>query len=275
MLIVLSPAKTLDYVSPIPDVEPTQPAFGAEARRLVARLRAFSAAQIASLMDLSDPLAALNVARYAAFRASPKPADVRPAVFAFDGDVYEGLGARGLDPEALRYAQRHLRILSGLYGVLRPLDAVQPHRLEMGTRLDTERGADLYAFWGERPAKALAKALRETGSGTLVNLASQEYFRAVDTTTLRAPVVQPIFQDRQGTAWKVVSFNAKRARGAMTRWAIDRRIEDPEALKAFDADGWAFEPAASQAGTWVFRRDPKPAAGGGAGREQTARRPRG
>ena len=255
MLIVLSPAKTLDYTSPIPEVEPTKPAFNADARRLVARLREFSPAQIASLMDLSDPLAALNVARYAAFRASPKPADVRPAVLAFDGDVYDGLGARGLDPDALGFAQRHVRILSGLYGVLRPLDAMQPYRLEMGTRLDTDRGADLYAFWGDRPARTLAKALREAGGGTLVNLASEEYFRAVDTKALRAPVVQPVFQDRKAGAWKVISFNAKRARGAMTRWAIDRRVEDPEALKDFDADGWAFEPAASDARTWVFRRD--------------------
>jgi cytoplasmic iron level regulating protein YaaA (DUF328/UPF0246 family) len=255
MLIVLSPAKTLDYASPIPDVEATKPEFGADARRLVARLREFTPAQVASLMDLSDPIAALNVARYAAFRAQPRPGDVRPAVLAFDGDVYDGLGARGLDADALAFAQRRLRILSGLYGVLRPLDAMQPYRLEMGTRLGNERGGDLYAFWGDKPAKTLAKALREAGGGTLVNLASEEYFRAVDTKALRAPVVQPVFQDRKGDAWKVISFNAKRARGAMARWAIDRRVDDPEALKGFDADGWAFAPAASDARTWVFRRD--------------------
>lgn len=255
MLIVLSPAKTLDYASPIPDVEATKPEFGADARRLVARLRELTPVQVASLMDLSDPLAALNVARYAAFRAQPRPADVRPAVLAFDGDVYDGLGARALDADALAFAQRHLRILSGLYGVLRPLDAMQPYRLEMGTRLANERGADLYAFWGDKPAKTLAKALREAGGGTLVNLASEEYFRAVDVRALRAPVVQPVFQDRKGEAWKVISFNAKRARGAMARWAIDRRIDDPEALKGFDADGWAFEPAASDARSWVFRRE--------------------
>lgn len=255
MLIVLSPAKTLDYASPIPDVEATKPEFGADARRLVARLRDLTPAQVASLMDLSDPLAALNVARYAAFRAQPRPADVRPAVLAFDGDVYDGLGARALEADALAFAQRHLRILSGLYGVLRPLDAMQPYRLEMGTRLANERGADLYAFWGDKPAKTLAKALREAGGGTLVNLASEEYFRAVDVRALRAPVVQPVFQDRKGEAWKVISFNAKRARGAMARWAIDRRIDDPQALKDFDADGWGFEPAASDARTWVFRRE--------------------
>jgi cytoplasmic iron level regulating protein YaaA (DUF328/UPF0246 family) len=255
MLIVLSPAKTLDYTSPILEVEPTRPEFATDARRLVARLRELSPAEVASLMDLSDPLAALNVARYAAYRAAPKPQALRPAVLAFDGDVYDGLGARALDAESLAFAQQRVRILSGLYGVLRPLDAMQPHRLEMGTRLENERGRDLYAFWGDRPARALKRALRDAGGGTLVNLASEEYFRSVDLAALRAPVVQPVFQDRRAGAWKVISFNAKRARGAMTRWAIDRRIDVPDALKAFDTDGWAFDASASDARTWVFRRD--------------------
>ena len=255
MLIVLSPAKTLDYASPIVDVAPTKPEFAADARRLVGVLRELSPLEVAGLMDLSDSLAALNVARYAAFRATPRAADVRPAVLAFDGDVYDGLRAREFDADALAFAQRHLRILSGLYGVLRPLDAMQPYRLEMGTRLATERGRDLYAFWGERPAKALGRALREAGGGTLVNLASEEYFRAVDVDALRAAVVQPVFQDRRGDAWKVISFNAKRARGAMARFAIEGRLQDPRDLKAFDADGWRFAPQASDASTWVFRRD--------------------
>lgn len=255
MMIVLSPAKTLDYASPIVDVEPTKPEFSADARRLVARLRELSPAQLAQLMDLSDPLAALNVARYAAYRAAPRPADVRPAVLAFNGDVYDGLGARALDTDALAFMQRHLRILSGLYGVLRPLDAMQPHRLEMGTRLETERGRDLYAYWGDRPARALRRALCDAGGDTLVNLASEEYFRSVDVSALGVPVVQPVFQERRGDAWKVISFNAKRARGAMTRWAIERRIDAPQALKAFSADGWAFAPQVSDARTWVFRRD--------------------
>jgi cytoplasmic iron level regulating protein YaaA (DUF328/UPF0246 family) len=132
---------------------------------------------------------------------------------------------------------------------------MQPHRLEMGTRLETERGRDLYTFWGDRPASTLRRALRGAGGGTLVNLASEEYFRAVDVAALRAPVVQPVFQDRRGDAWKVISFNAKRARGAMTRWAIERRIDAPDALKDFDADGWAFDEGVSDTRTWVFRRD--------------------
>ena len=255
MLIVLSPAKTLDYASPIVDVAPTRPEFAAQARRLVSVMRELTPRDVAGLMALSDTLAALNVARYAAFRATPRAADVRPAALAFDGDVYDGLRARDLDAEALSFAQRRLRILSGLYGVLRPLDAMQPYRLEMGTRLETERGRDLYAFWGDRPAKALRRALREAGGGPLVNLASEEYFRAVDRDALGAPVVQPVFQDRRGDGWKVISFNAKRARGAMARFAIERRLDDPEGLKAFDADGWRFEPTVSDPSTWVFRRD--------------------
>lgn len=255
MLIVLSPAKTLDYASPIVDVAPTRPEFAAQARRLVSVLRELTPREVAGLMALSDPLAALNVARYAAFRATPRAADVRPAALAFDGDVYDGLRAREFDADALAFAQRRLRILSGLYGVLRPLDAMQPYRLEMGTRLATEHGRDLYAFWGDRPAKALRRALREAGGGTLVNLASEEYFRAVDRDALGAPVVQPVFQDRRGDGWKVISFNAKRARGAMARFAIERRLDDPEGLKAFETDGWRFEPKASDPSTWVFRRD--------------------
>lgn len=255
MLIVLSPAKTLDYASPIVEVAPTKPEFAADARRLVSVLRELSPLEVARLMDLSDTLAALNVARYAAFRAAPRAAEARPALLAFDGDVYDGLRARELDADALGFAQRRLRILSGLYGVLRPLDAMQPYRLEMGTRLGTDRGRDLYAFWGDRPARALRRALREAGGGTLVNLASEEYFRSVDRDALGAPVVQPVFQDRRGEGWKVISFNAKRARGAMARFAIEHRIEDPQGLKDFDADGWRFAPQASDASTWVFRRD--------------------
>ena len=260
MLIVLSPAKTLDYESPVPDVDATRPEFQADAARLASVLRGLSAADLSRLMDLSAPLAALNADRWRAFRARPGPGHGRAAVLAFDGDVYDGLGARRLDADALAYAQRRLRILSGLYGVLRPLDAMQPHRLEMGTRLATGLGADLYAYWGERPARALARALRAAGGGTLVDLASDEYFRAVDPGALKAPVVKPVFQERRGREWKVISFSAKRARGAMARFAIERRLEDPEGLKAFDADGWAFDPRVSGASHWVFRREAPAAA---------------
>jgi cytoplasmic iron level regulating protein YaaA (DUF328/UPF0246 family) len=234
---------------------PTRPQFGADARRLVERLRALPAHQIARLMDLSDALAELNVARYAAFRAAPRADRVRAAAFAFDGDVYDGLRARALEAPAIDWLQRHLRILSGLYGVLRPLDGIQPYRLEMGTRLANEHGADLYAFWGVRPAQALARALRDAGGGVLVNLASDEYFRAVARTALGAEIVQPVFQERRAGTWKVISFSAKRARGTMARFAAERRLTDPEGLKAFAEDGYRFDPHASDARTWLFRRE--------------------
>jgi cytoplasmic iron level regulating protein YaaA (DUF328/UPF0246 family) len=255
MLIVLSPAKTLDYESPIVGVEPTRPEFAADARRLVTRLRTLGPADVARLMSLSDPLAELNVARYQRFRAAPRAEDIRPAVLAFDGDVYDGLGARALAPEALDFAQRHLRILSGLYGVLRPLDAMQPYRLEMGTRLDNQRGRDLYAYWGDRPAKSLKRALAAAGGDTLVNLASEEYFRAVDRRVLGVQVVQPVFQERRERGWQMISFSAKRARGLMARFAIEHRLADPAGLKAFSEAGYAFDAGASDAGTWYFRRD--------------------
>jgi len=254
MLIVLSPAKSLDFESPVAEVEATKPEFSADAAALVRRLRALSPTEVASLMSLSDSLAALNVARYADYAERGRAPLARAALLAFDGDVYDGLQARALPPEALDYAQRHVRILSGLYGVLRPLDRMQPYRLEMGTRLATDRGRDLYAWWGERPAKALRQALDASGEPVVVNLASEEYFQAVDRKALGARVVQPVFQEDRGGTWKVISFSAKRARGAMTRYAIDHRLEDPQDLKVFDRDGYRFDKRASTDDTWVFRR---------------------
>jgi cytoplasmic iron level regulating protein YaaA (DUF328/UPF0246 family) len=255
MLMVLSPAKTLDFESPIVPVTPTRPAFAADSRRLVERLRELAPHELATLMDLSDPLAALNAARYAAFRAAPRAAHVRPAVLAFDGDVYDGLAARTMDEESLAFAQRHLRILSGLYGVLRPLDAMQPYRLEMGTRLATAQGRDLYEYWGDRPARALRRALRDAGGEVLVNLASEEYFRAVERKALGVPVIQPVFQERRAGVWRVISFSAKRARGMMARHAIRRRAVRAEELQAFREDGYRFDEPASDAATWYFRRE--------------------
>jgi cytoplasmic iron level regulating protein YaaA (DUF328/UPF0246 family) len=254
MLIVLSPAKSLDFESPVPAVDASEPEFAADARKLVRQLRELAPAEIATLMAVSDPLAALNAARYTSFGTRATRAAQRPAVLAFDGDVYTGLDARGLDASALLFAQRHVRILSGLYGLLRPLDLIRPHRLEMGTRLANERGRDLYDWWGARPARALRRDMRRLGHDVLVNLASQEYFRAVDCAALDVPVIQPVFQERRAGGWKVISFDAKRARGRMTRFAIDRRLTDPEALKGFDADGYRFDRSASSASTWYFRR---------------------
>lgn len=263
MLIVLSPAKTLDFESPVLDLPTHKPEFSSDAQTLVRRMREFDVAGVAQLMDLSDSLATLNVQRYKAFKASPRSEHTRAAVLAFDGDVYDGLRARELDADALAFADAHLRILSGLYGVLRPLDAMQPYRLEMGTRLQTEQGKDLYAYWGDRPARALRKAMKQAGATTLLNLASQEYFGVVDLKALGHPVITPVFQERRARGWQVVSFSAKRARGLMARYAIERRLTEPEGLKAFDLEGYAFDAQASDAGTWMFRREAPTSLGSG------------
>jgi uncharacterized protein len=254
MLIVLSPAKSLDFESPVPDVEASRPEFSSDANRLVRQLRELSLPEVAELMSLSDALAALNVARYGCYALRGTGPVARSAALAFDGDVYDGLGARALPVPALRHAQRHLRILSGLYGVLRPLDLIQPYRLEMGTRLAGPHGRDLYAFWGDRPAKALRRALQDLEHPVVVNLASEEYFRAVDRRTLAAPVIQPVFQERRDGQYRVISFSAKRARGAMARFAVERRLVDPRDLKEFDDDGYRFDERASDSTTWYFRR---------------------
>jgi uncharacterized protein len=253
MLMLVSPAKSLDYETPVPVPDHTQADFLADAALLIAGLRTLSPAQIAQLMDISDQLAALNFGRYADWTLPFTPANARPAVFAFDGDVYAGLDAYTLDAAALAWAQRHLRILSGLYGLLRPLDLIQAYRLEMGSKFANARGKDLYAFWGERLAAAICGELAGDVTPVVVNLASEEYFKAVGAKKLGVRVVQPVFEDWKGR-YKVISFYAKRARGLMVRYAIERRIDDPEELKSFTCEDYAFVPAASDAATWVFRR---------------------
>lgn len=254
MILVISPAKSLDYTTPVASVPFTQPDFLDDAERLVGQLRQLSPAALAGLMGISDPLAALNAVRYAEWSRPFTPENARPAVLAFDGDVYDGLSARTLSADDLAFAQRHLRILSGLYGVLRPLDLMQPYRLEMGTRLANARGRDLYAFWGERVARTLADAARSVGAGTLVNLASEEYFKAVRPAALALPLIQPVFEDWGGGRFRVASFHAKRARGMMARFAVRARLRSPESLQAFTEGGYAFAPEASDATRWVFRR---------------------
>ena len=256
MLFLLSPAKSLDYETPRGDVPHTQPQFKAQSQALIEVLRTQSPQQIASLMDLSDALSALNVARYAAWSRRSTLRNARPAVLAFNGDVYEGLQARTLPVAALEWAQQHMAILSGLYGVLRPLDLLQPYRLEMGTRLATPQGSNLYQFWGSSIAQHLNQRLRADTSPVVVNLASQEYFKAVDRKTLKAPVVECVFEDYKGGAYKVISFHAKRARGLMARYAIEHRITTPEGLKHFDSEGYAHAPEVSGLDRLVFRRAP-------------------
>ncbi len=254
MLIVLSPAKTLDYDTPATTAICTQPDFIKRSAELIATLRQFSPAQIGSLMRISDPLAVLNAGRYASWSPKFTQQNAKQAVLAFNGDVYEGLDAPSLNARQLEYTQSHVRILSGLYGLLRPLDLMQAYRLEMGTRLATSYGKDLYAFWGDAVTLALNKIIAEQKAKALINLASEEYFKVVKPRLLDVPVVTPVFEDWKGGRYKVISFHAKRARGLMARYAALKKIKQAERLKAFDAEGYAFDEAGSDERTWLFRR---------------------
>ncbi|MCB1909396.1 MAG: peroxide stress protein YaaA [Rhodocyclaceae bacterium] len=255
MLIVLSPAKALDFETPAHVDRRTQPVLLDEAETLVGVMRDKSPQQLAELMKLSDPLASLNAARYQNWKRPFTRRNAKQAVLAFDGDVYGGLDAPSLDEEGLAWAQQHLRILSGLYGVLRPLDLMQPYRLEMGTRLANPRGANLYRFWGPIIADELGKALkRQRGERVLVNLASEEYFKSVDRRTLGVRIVTPVFEDWNAGRYRVVGFFAKRARGLMSRHAIDHRLDEVEELKRFGGEGYGYVGEVSDPDRWVFRR---------------------
>lgn len=255
MLFLLSPAKALDYTRPLPEGLPhTLPRFIPEAQGLITILREYTPAKIAALMKLSDALAQLNAARYAAWSPDFSADNARQALFAFNGDVYEGLDAWSLSSTEIDWAQQHLLTLSGLYGVLRPLDWMQPYRLEMGTRLATPQGSTLYAYWGNRIAQHLNACQAQEAAPVVINLASQEYFKSVDRASLRARVVECVFEDFKGGTYKIISFYAKRARGLMARWAIQHRASTPEQLQGFDSAGYAFTAAASSADRLVFRR---------------------
>jgi cytoplasmic iron level regulating protein YaaA (DUF328/UPF0246 family) len=268
MLLLLSPAKTLDTTTPLPgelaERAPQPPRHSGRAAELIRLLRSYRSADIAALMDLSDALATLNLARYKAWRRRATPANSRPALLTFDGDVYRGLQATSLRPDDLAWAEQHLLILSGLYGVLRPLDALQPYRLEMGTRLPNAAGADLYAYWREvvsAEIKQRCRAGRDAATGAarpaarcVLNLASQEYARVLDRSTLRVPVIDVVFEDWHDGRFKVIGIHAKRARGLMARHVVLNRIVDPQMLEGFDAEGWDYDPQASAPDRRVFRR---------------------
>lgn len=259
MLFVLSPAKALDYETPPVTTTHTQPLFVPQASELIEVLRGKSLQEVASLMDLSDPLAALNVARYQAWQPVFTPENAKQAVLAFNGDVYDGLSAKTLSEADLAWLQEHLCILSGLYGVLRPLDLMQPYRLEMGTRLETAHGKNLYQFWGGQIADYLNQCSATEAEPVLVNLASEEYFKAVDRKVLRARVVTCVFEELKAGRYKIVSFMAKRARGLMMRYAVQQRARTVADLQGFAAEGYQYVPAASEPDRLVFRRDARPA----------------
>jgi uncharacterized protein len=255
MIFLLSPAKSLDYETPVPaNLSHTLPQFTAQSKQLIDLLRPMSPQQISELMDLSDPLSTLNVARYSAWRPKFTAKNSKQAILAFNGDVYDGLDAKSLKTIDLEWAQEHVLMLSGLYGALRPLDWMQPYRLEMGTALPNAKGSNLYKFWGSQIAEHLNAQLVQEKSPVIVNLASQEYFKAVDCKALKARVVECVFEEYKNGCYKVISFSAKRARGMMARYCIQQRAKDLRKLKTFNSDGYTFDASASEADRLVFRR---------------------
>ncbi|MAY69915.1 MAG: peroxide stress protein YaaA [Halomonas sp.] len=255
MLSVISPAKTLDFETPATTDIHSEPDYLDRSRELIDILRDYSPARISELMGVSDKIAGLNAARFGQWQTPFTPDNAKVAAQAFQGDVYVGLQADTFNEADNRFAQDHLRILSGLYGLLRPLDLIQPYRLEMGTRLENAKGKDLYAFWKPLLTEELDRAVAQSGTPVLVNLASNEYFKAVDAKKLKAEVVTPVFKDWKNDRYKIISFYAKKARGLMAAWMIQQRLDDKEGLKDFDVAGYRFNAAESEGGTLVFTRD--------------------
>ena len=254
MLIVISPAKNLDYKTPVPSKKHTKAALLNDAQTLIDDLKNLAPQDISNLMGISDKLGTLNYDRYQSWQQPFTAANARQAVFAFKGDVYIGLDAYAFDDRDLAFAQDHLRILSGLYGVLRPLDLMQPYRLEMGTKFTTARGADLYQFWGDKITTELNKQLKKLGQNTLINLASNEYFKSVATARLEARIITPVFRDWKNGKYKTISFFAKQARGLMSAYIIKNKVQQPARLKKFDWEGYTYNEPMSSNLEWVFTR---------------------
>ena len=257
MLTLLSPAKTLDYETPATTSTSSQPRFLDDSAELIDVLRKYSPDEIGGLMKLSDKLAELNVERYSSWQLPLNESNAKQAILAFKGDVYTGLEAETLRQQDLEYAQQHVRMLSGLYGILKPLDMMAPYRLEMGTKLKNPRGKDLYEFWGNTLTESLNNELAEHDSKVVVNLASNEYFKSVKTKQLSGELITPVFKDEKNGNFKIISFYAKKARGMMARYIIDNRIDTPEELKAFNVAGYKYCPEDSKGNTWVFNRAEK------------------
>jgi cytoplasmic iron level regulating protein YaaA (DUF328/UPF0246 family) len=255
MKLVISPAKTLDFESsPVTNIS-SKPIFLAHSQRLINTLQALSQAEVASLMKLSDKLAALNVARFGSWETPFTPNNAKQALLAFKGDVYTGLNAEQFSEDDFTFAQEHLRIMSGLYGVLKPLDLIQPYRLEMGTKLSNSEGKNLYEFWGELLTNTLNEEFKDDSQPVLVNLASNEYFKAIQPKNLNASIITPIFKDWKNGQYKIISFYAKKARGLMAAYIIQNRLNEPEQIKAFNLDGYYFSKEQSKGDQWIFLRD--------------------
>ncbi|MTD27446.1 peroxide stress protein YaaA [Erwinia sorbitola] len=254
MLLVISPAKTLDFESPLATQRYTQPALLEESQKLIAVARKLSPAEIGSLMHISDKLAELNAQRFNDWQPDFTPDNARQAILAFKGDVYTGLQAETFNEKEFEFAQQHLRMLSGLYGLLRPLDLMQAYRLEMGIKLANPAGKDLYSFWGDKLTHALNDALAAQGDAVLINLASDEYFKAVKPKLLQGDIIKPVFLDEKNGKFKVISFYAKKARGLMSRFIIENQLTKPEQLKQFDVDGYFFDAESSAGNELVFKR---------------------
>lgn len=251
MLVLLSPAKSLDFESKLATDMHSQPAFLDDSQQLIDELRELTPPDIESLMKISQKLADLNFGRFLNWQKPFTPENARPAALAFTGDVYQGLDAPSMSEADYAFAQKHVGILSGLYGLLKPMDLIQPYRLEMGTKFANSRGKNLYEFWGDK----LTKAINQQESETVVNLASNEYFKAVKKKQLKASLITPVFKDYKNGQYKIISFYAKKARGLMAAYAVKNRINDAEKLKSFDTDGYYFSPEQSNACEWVFLRD--------------------
>lgn len=254
MISLLSPAKSLDFESPATSKIYTQPIFLKESQELVEQLRELPPQDVCSLMKISDKLGSLNAARFQEWELPFSPTNAKPAALAFTGDVYTGLEATSLDDAALSFGQEHLGILSGLYGLIKPMDLIQAYRLEMGTGFNNKRGKDLYTFWRPLITQELQKQLSDHTTPVLINLASQEYFKSVDVKKLNRRVITPVFKDWKNGQYKIISFYAKKARGLMARYILQEKIDQPEALKSFNLEGYSYKQAMSDGDAWVFTR---------------------
>ncbi|MBL1141908.1 MAG: peroxide stress protein YaaA [Proteobacteria bacterium] len=254
MLMVISPAKTLDFETPPVTQDFTQPEFLKESRKLILELKKLSPAEVSDLMKISDKLGTLNFLRFNEWKTPFTLNNAKQALLAFKGDVYSGIEAETFSNQDLKFAQKHLRMLSGLYGVLKPLDLMQAYRLEMGTKFENKQGKDLYEFWGTKITEQINKDLKASKSKYLINLASNEYFKSLQAEDINAEIITPVFKDFKNGKYKIISFYAKKARGLMSAYIIKNRLKDPDDIKKFNIDNYKFSKSESSGNNWVFQR---------------------